>query len=138
MKHPTRLGTIAAAVAVTAMTAVGSPAHAATVGYAGNLNLWEDSSYRGHLEHRTSYDANFGNDKYGTAPVHSFNDGASSISNRTSSYWKLFRDKNYQGPAVCLRPGSQVSNLKTHGIGDWISSAKKYGAGKPSGCSKTI
>ena len=126
------------ALAAVALIGTAAPASAATHGYAKKMNFYEDTSYRGHLEARASFDADFGNDKYGSPFVRSFNDGASSLSNRTGRYWKVFRDRNYNGPAVCIKPGSQVANLKTYGIGDWISSTKMYGTSKPSGCSKTL
>jgi hypothetical protein len=115
-----------------------SPAAAAAHGYANKLNMYEDHGYKGHLEARTSYDRNLGNDQYGSLD-HSFNDAASSVSNRTGAWWRLYRDKGaLTGPYACIRPRSQVSDLKTYKIGDWISSVKKGSASKPSGCSKTI
>ena len=115
------------------------PADAATHGTNGRLNLYEDTGYAGHVESRASYDANFYNDTYGV-PKHSFNDAASSISNRTSSYWKLYRDTNYKGPWVCIAPGDQFSSLKgpfPDGIGnhnDWISSVDKLTAAQARSC----
>lgn len=130
----------AAAVAVGGACVTAGPADAATHGAKGRLNLYEDTGYRGHVESRLNYDSTFYNDKYGVRR-HSFNDAASSISNRTSSYWKLYRDTNYKGPWVCIAPGDQFSSLKGPFPGisggsrsDWISSVDKLTASEAYSC----
>jgi hypothetical protein len=97
------------------------------VGTAGALNLWDDIGYSDTHQVRYSYDSNFGND--------GFNDKASSLSNRTGYYWKLYSNRDYDGYGYCIRPYSKVQNLKVAYYstlsGEWwsfndrISSVKK-------------
>jgi Peptidase inhibitor family I36 len=127
-------------VALVGVVAPAPMASAAAHGYASKLNLWENESYGGHLESRTSYDSDFHNDKYKTRlqQLHSFNDAASSLSNRSSYWWKLFKDTKYHSTVVCIRPNSHVADLRPYHVDDWISSVKRISKAKPSGCGATI
>ncbi len=97
------------------------------IGVSGALNLYDDQDYSDTRQVRYSYDSNFGND--------GFNDKASSLSNRTGYYWKLYSHSDYDGRGYCIRPYSKVPNLKYAyysslagewwGFGDVISSVKK-------------
>jgi hypothetical protein len=99
----------------------------AAVGTSGALNLWDDTGYTDTHQVRYNYDSNFGND--------GFNDKASSLSNRTAYYWKLYSNRDYEGYGYCIRPYSKVPNLKSAYYstlaGEWwsfndvISSVKK-------------
>jgi hypothetical protein len=129
----TTLGLLLAATLVA--VAPTSPA-SAVAGNAGYLNLWQDHGYGGHLEYRKSYDKNFGNDEC-CGFLRTFDDRASSMTNRTGNYWFVHRDSNMQGPYFCIRPYSKIYNLADYGWGDRISSvlrASNWGSSRPPAC----
>lgn len=116
------------AVLATAPAAMASDAQ--FPGSAGKLTMWEDDSYKGHVESRASYDTNFSND--------AFDDQLSSFVNKTGNWWILYEDNTYGGAKVCVKPHSHDANIGGDTkYEDDISSVKMFGTSKPSGCTDT-
>jgi Peptidase inhibitor family I36 len=91
-------------------------------GTSGCMNLWDDNGFSDTHLARTDHDSTFKND--------GFNDKASSLVNKTGSYWRIYEDTGYEGYSVCIRPHSHITNLKDHWAingswGDHISSMKR-------------
>jgi hypothetical protein len=112
---------LAVVLGTTGGVLVASPAHAADANYpgiAGDLNLWDDTSY-------TDTSKAF---QYGAADLHvfSFNDKASSVVNKTDNYWLLFDDTWFEDRAMCVAPHSHYSNLGSAGFNDKTSSLAPY------------
>jgi hypothetical protein len=129
-----RYGVIAGASALLGATLLAAgPAMASDSqfpGTAGQLTMWEDDSYSGHVESRASYDADFHND--------SFNDQLSSFVNKTADWWILYEDTQYGGFKLCVRPHSHDANIGNDTTKeDDTSSVKRFGTTKPSGCGDT-
>lgn len=78
-----------------------------------HMNLWDDNGFDDRRVSRETHDSTFKNDN--------FNDKASSLVNKTSSYWAIYEDTGYEGYFACVRPHSHVTNLKDHDalIGTW-------------------
>ena len=115
-----------------------SPAQAA---HEGKIKVCTEDYYKGSCTTRSSYDTNLGNDYVtcGWCLNQTFSDSISSVDNDTDNWWKLFEDKNYRGYALCLRPRGYDNNLGNNtSMEDEISSLKKYGKTRPSGCDKVI
>ncbi|MCW3011386.1 MAG: hypothetical protein JWO90_1790 [Solirubrobacterales bacterium] len=139
----------AGTVALAGLAAAG-PAQAAD-----SVKLCTDDGYKGKCLTRTSYDSNFYNDVYCTRSnrdvakpldctwrdggASRFEDKVSSVSNRTSRWWKLYEDRSYGGYVLCLRPGGYDANLGDNTPQeDDISSVKIQGQGQPTGCDQLI
>lgn len=134
------LGAGAAAAVLTLMSV--TPAHAGswTDGPTEMLTLWQNDSYEGQAESRSSYDNDFGNDSCSgcdIGPGGNFEDDASSVVNRTAYYWGLYEHDNQGGKLVCIKPRSHDANLGAD-LEDEISSVKKLTKTEPSQCTTTI
>ncbi|GGD12517.1 peptidase inhibitor family I36 protein [Nocardioides daphniae] len=130
-------GMLMASVLVMLVGAV--PAQAA--GPSNRLYICASDNYTPTCLERASYDSDFHNDPcdlscgiYDTT----FGDDASSVSNNTGDWWKLFKDKDYKGHTVCLRPWGYSMDLTDSALEDEISSTKRMGTSRPSGCDKVI
>ena len=71
-----------------------------------------------------------------------FNDKASSLVNKTGSYWRIY-EARLRGYSVCIKPHSHITNLKTHQalIGSWgdrISSMQRIGSNQVKYCLQII
>lgn len=106
-------------VGTTLAISFASPAHAADAnypGFAGYLNLWEDSGYLKTLA--------FGNVDNNDLHGIGFNDKASSVVNKMDVYWLLYDDTYFRDRAMCVRPHSHYSKLSDAGFNDKTSSVK--------------
>jgi hypothetical protein len=105
--------------------AIDEPLSTSTPGTIGYLNLWWDANYSGLHIQRSCCDSNLRDD--------GFNNVASSVVNRTASYWMLYDYTGYGGARVCIRPFSHVSNLADVGWNDRIGAVESWGDGCQSG-----
>ncbi|WP_217183885.1 peptidase inhibitor family I36 protein [Streptomyces sp. AC495_CC817] len=115
-----------------------SPAQAA---HEGLIKVCTQDYYKGSCTTRADHDKNLGNDyvSCGWCLNQTFSDSISSVDNDTDNWWKLFEDKEYRGYALCLRPRGYDNNLGNNTpMEDEISSMKKLGTTRPSGCDKVI
>ena len=99
------------------------------------MNLWDDNGFSDRHLARKDHDSSLKND--------SFNDKASSLVNKTGSYWRIYEDTGYEGYSVCIRPHSHITNLKDHWalIGSWadrISSMKRISGSQVDYCLRVI
>lgn len=137
--------------------AVAGLAGAAPAQAANDLKVCADDDGKGKCLYRSGYDSNFANDLYcqrslktvqdrrdcrnpfTDGGVADFEDKTSSVSNRTSKWWKLYEDRGYGGYVLCLRPGGYDSNLGNNTPQeDDISSVKIQGTSQPRGCDQVI
>lgn len=59
--------------------------------------------------------------------------------NYSNRWWKLYEHRSYGGYTLCLRPYGRDNNLGNNTpVEDDISSVKKLGTSRPSGCDKVI
>lgn len=113
-------------------------------GPAGQLTMWQNDSYEGQQESRSSYDSNLHNDSCAgcdPGPGGNFGDDMSSYVNKTGDWWVFYVDTNYEGFRFCVRPNSHDANLGNNGFSnleDEISSVDRKGAGQPGGCDGVI
>lgn len=151
MKKLVRSALVVAAVASgTTVVAAGS-ADAIT---APHLKFCASDNYGRYCETRSSYDSNLKNDCYYWLPgdpavdadcglptfdVHSLNDAISSLKNNSGYWWKTFHNTNYGGYTLCIRPWGYDTDLGNNTPEeDDISSLKRMGTSRPSGCDKVI
>lgn len=141
MRIPTVRTVLLASVAAVAPIALfATPAQAA-----GSMTLWVDDNYQNGSQTRASYDTTFDNDPCGIADCglydygSSYTDDFSSYQNNSSDWWKLYKDNNYNGYAVCVRPNGFDPDLgDSTQIEDEINSIQRFGTSKPAGCDATV
>lgn len=114
-----------AQTAVAASSEAAAPA--APPGNSGYITLWDDINYRDRYVAFAPGEFSRDLDDLG------FEDKASSYVNKTNRFWLVYRDKNFSGKALCVRPKSHLNTLERVNFGDEISSIKDAGASL-SGC----
>lgn len=119
------------------------------------IKVCDRDNYKEYCQTRSSYDSNFNNDKFcyhlsNGAPTRDvsscppairtdFEDKISSFKNYTPYWWKMYEDRDYKGYTLCVRPQGYDADLGNNtSMEDDISSIKKFGTSKPSGCDKTV
>ncbi len=129
----------------------GGVGHGAVVGAGGEtgLKFCLNDNYSGFCDTRQGYDTNFGNDHWcyynGYYSCTDYwrwgnvDDAISSVRNYSNRWWKLYEHRSYGGYTLCLRPYGRDNNLGNNTpVEDDISSVKKLGTSRPSGCDKVI
>lgn len=147
----TRLRAAVAALVVAggSVVALGAPAQAT-----GTLKFCVNDNYGRYCETRVTYDSDLKNDCYEWLPgetakdakcqfltynIHSLNDKISSVKNSGRYWWKLYEDVHYGGYVLCLRPHGYDKDLGNNTpVEDDISSLKRQGTKRPSGCDQVI
>lgn len=131
---------LVAALAVAPVLVQAAPAQAA-----GSMTLWVDDNYQNQSETRASYDSTFDNDPCGINDCGlydiggAFSDDASSYKNSSGDWWKLYKDNNYTGYAVCVRPYGFDADLgDSTQVEDEINSIKRFGTSRPGGCDAVV
>lgn len=110
---------------------------------APHIKMCADDNYGPTCYTRETHDSNFHNDNdcdlsCGVYDI-DFGDDMSSYKNNSKYWWKLFHDKKYKGYTLCVRPWGYDRNMgDSTNSEDDISSAKRYGTKKPTGCDKTV
>jgi len=130
---------IAVIISTVTSFAVPGVAHAATP----HIKMCADDNYGPTCYKREKYDSNFHNDddcdlSCGVYDI-DFGDDMSSYDNNSRYWWKLYHDKNYRGYTLCVRPWGYDRNMgDSTNSEDDISSAKRFGTSRPSGCDKVV
>ncbi|HSX67712.1 peptidase inhibitor family I36 protein [Nocardioides sp.] len=143
-----------AVVAVVSGTSVVAGAGAAEAITAQRLKFCANDNYGRYCESREYYDSSLKNDCFEWLPgqtardarcefltynIHSMNDEISSVKNNSAYWWKMFEHTNYGGYALCIRPWGYDTDLGNNTrMEDEISSMKRLGKTRPSGCDKVI
>ncbi|WP_030024358.1 peptidase inhibitor family I36 protein [Streptomyces monomycini] len=89
----------------------------------GALWLYQNSHYKGGKKKITSKDANFRNNYFSNGK--SLNDRVSSVKNRSSKAWRLYKDAGYHGPSTKILPNHQLFNLRSTNVGNDAASSVK-------------
>ncbi|OKH99035.1 hypothetical protein A6A06_25925 [Streptomyces sp. CB02923] len=89
----------------------------------GALWLYQNSHYKGGKKKITSKDANFKNNYFDNGK--SLNDRVSSVKNRSSKAWRLYKNAGYHGPSTKILPDHQLFNLRSTSVGNDAASSVK-------------
>lgn len=89
----------------------------------GALWLYQNSHYKGGKKKITHKDANFKNNYFDNGK--SLNDRVSSVKNRSTKAWRLYKDAGYHGPSTKILPDHQLFNLRSTNVGNDAASSIK-------------